>query len=177
MLSLGHEDWSFPIPLMRKAARWRFDALVGKEEILNRRIGQNELSAIQVSLAYVDAQREYALQDLDHDGVLEYAQKFFSEQGKRDGLYWETEPGAEPSPLGPRTAEANAEGFTFFKTIAHGIAGLESELDRTRIAFSANHIYNGAHKGFYYYLFRRRDGLRAVLLLSGAWRTPRSGLC
>ena len=70
----------------------------GKEEILNRRIGQNELSTIQVCLAYVDAQREYALQDQDHDGVLEYAQKFFSEQGKRDGLeYWETGLGKRPA--------------------------------------------------------------------------------
>ena len=113
ILSVGHDDWSFPIPLVKKAAKWRFNMQEGKEEILNRRIGQNEVSAIQVCLAYVDAQREYALQDQDHDGVLEYAQKFFSERGKRDGLYWETGPGEEPSPLGPHAAEANAEGYVF----------------------------------------------------------------
>lgn len=117
-LSIGHDDWSFPIPLVKKAARWRFNIQEGKEEILNRRIGQNELSTIQVCLAYVDAQREYALQDQDHDGVLEYAQKFFSEQGKRDGLYWETGPGEAPSPLGPHAAEANAEGYVFAPSAA-----------------------------------------------------------
>jgi hypothetical protein len=118
ILSVGHDGWSFPIPLVKKAAQWRFNMQEGKEEMLNRRIGQNELSTIQVCLAYVDAQREYASQDRDHDGVLEYAQKFFSERGKRDGLYWETGPGEAPSPLGPHAAEANAAGYVFAPSAA-----------------------------------------------------------
>ena len=90
---------------------WRFSAKHGKEELLNRRIGKNELSAIQVCLAYVDAQREYASKDRNGDGVLEYAQKFLSEPGKKDGLYWEAKEGEEQSPLGPLIGEAKKEGY------------------------------------------------------------------
>jgi hypothetical protein len=87
---IGNETWPFPIPIVREAAGgWRFDTRRGKEELLNRRIGNNELSAIQVCLAYVGAQGEYASKDRNGDGVLEYAQKFLSEPGKKDGLYWE----------------------------------------------------------------------------------------
>ena len=78
-----------PIPIVKQGKSWRFDTKAAKEEILTRRIGRNELNAMQVCLAYVDAQREYALQDVDGDGLLEYAQKFESDPGRKNGLYWE----------------------------------------------------------------------------------------
>jgi hypothetical protein len=83
----------------------------GKEEILNRRIGENELNTIQVMLAVVDAQREYALKDRDKNSLLEYAVKFISDPGKRNGLYWETKAGEQPSPLGPILARAREAGY------------------------------------------------------------------
>ena len=78
---------------------------------MNRRIGRNELNTIQVCLAYVDAQREYAMKDMDGDGKAEYAQKFVSGPGTKNGLYWEAKDGESPSPLGPFAAEASAEGY------------------------------------------------------------------
>jgi len=112
VLEVGNEAWPLPIPMVKSGGQWRFDTREGKEEIIDRRIGKNELSAIQVSLAYVDAQREFAARDRDRDGLLEYAQKFVSEPGKKDGLYWEAQPGEEPSPLGPLAAQAKTEGYT-----------------------------------------------------------------
>ncbi|MGO9374160.1 MAG: DUF2950 domain-containing protein [Syntrophobacteraceae bacterium] len=111
VLEIGNEAWPFPIPIERVGKDWRFSAKHGKEELLNRRIGKNELSAIQVCLAYVDAQREYASKDRNGDGVLEYSQKFLSEPGKKDGLYWEAKEGEEQSPLGPLIGEAKKEGY------------------------------------------------------------------
>jgi hypothetical protein len=111
ILTVGNEDWPFPVPVVKKQGSWRFDANEGRQELLARRIGRNELSAIQVSLAYVDAQREYALKDRDSDGVLAYAQKFGSTPGKKDGLYWEVKEGEKLSPLGPLAAAAQKEGY------------------------------------------------------------------
>jgi DUF2950 family protein len=110
-LVVGSNDWPFPIPLVKKGEGWVFDTDRGKEEILNRRIGQNELDAIQVCLAYVDAQREYAMKDRDGNGLREYAQKFRSDAGKQNGLYWEAKAGEEQSPLGPLAARARSEGY------------------------------------------------------------------
>ncbi len=110
-LLVGASDWPSPIPLVQDGAGWRFDTARGKEEILNRRIGRNELSAMQVCLAYVDAQREYYARDPDQDRLLEYARHFASSPGQRDGLYWETPPGEAPSPLGPLVAKAQGEGY------------------------------------------------------------------
>ncbi|MGE5608067.1 MAG: DUF2950 domain-containing protein [Bacillota bacterium] len=110
-LVIGNSDWPFPVPMTREAKGWVFDSEAGREEILNRRIGENELSAIQVCKAIADAQREYALRDPDGDGVHEYAQKFASDPDKRNGLYWPTAPGEEPSPLGALAAHAAAEGY------------------------------------------------------------------
>jgi len=110
-LIIGKNDWPFPIPLVKKGNLWVFDTASGKEEILNRRIGRNELDTIQVLLAIVDAQREYAMEDRDGDSLLEYAQKFISEPGKKNGLYWETEEGEAPSPIGELLANARAEGY------------------------------------------------------------------
>ncbi len=112
VLYVGNEDWPFPIPIVKKDGAWHFDTNDGREEILARRIGRNELSVIQVCLAYVDAQREYALKDRDSDGLLAYAQKFASDPGKKDGLYWKTKEGDEQSPLGPFFATAQEHGYT-----------------------------------------------------------------
>jgi hypothetical protein len=112
ILHVGNEEWPFPIPIIKKGEHWFFDTKAGKEEILNRRIGRNELNAIQVCLAYVDAQREYVLKKRDGDKLREYAQKFVSEKGKKNGLYWEAKEGEEQSPLGPLVAKAAKEGYT-----------------------------------------------------------------
>jgi len=111
LLVIGKNEWPFPIPLVSKGDWWVFDTASGKEEILNRRIGQNELNTIQVLLAIVDAQREYALKDHDGDALMEYARQFGSDPGKKNGLYWETKEGEEPSPLGELVAKARAEGY------------------------------------------------------------------
>jgi hypothetical protein len=111
VLSVGTDDWPFPVPVVKAGERWRFDAPAGKEEVLARRVGRNELSTIQTLKAVVDAQREYVLLDRDSDGLLEYAQKFMSTPGRKDGLYWNAKPGEPDSPLGPLVARAQAEGY------------------------------------------------------------------
>jgi len=110
-LIVGEKDWPLPIPIAKKGKGWLFDSKGAKEEILNRRIGRNELAVIKVCEAYVDAQQEFALMDSDGDGLFEYAQKFMSTPGKKDGLYWETKEGEKPSPLGPFAAKARNEGY------------------------------------------------------------------
>ena len=110
-LIIGKNDWPFPIPIVKKGERWIFDTASGKEEILDRRIGKNELDTIQVLLAIVDAQREYAMADRDGDSLMEYAQKLKSDPGKRNGLYWAPQEGEESSPLGQLIANARAEGY------------------------------------------------------------------
>jgi hypothetical protein len=111
VLVVGAEQWPMPIPLVRDGNFWRFDATAGEQEVLARRIGRNELSAIQVCGAYVDAQREYAWTAGSNGGLQEYAQHFVSSPGKHDGLFWETQSGQEQSPLGPLVASARAEGY------------------------------------------------------------------
>ncbi len=111
-LIVGDHDWPFPIPIVKKGGTWIFDTMAGKEELLNRRIGRNELNTIQTCLAFVDAQREYAMKDRDSDKVREYAQKFRSTPGKKDGLYWEAKEGDVQSPLGGLAAKAVKEGYT-----------------------------------------------------------------
>jgi hypothetical protein len=111
IVHIGKKDWPFPIPIVKVGESWRFDTKQGREEILNRRIGENELSTIETCLAIFDAEREYASLDRDGDGLLEYAQKFESTKGKTDGLYWEVKPGEKPSPLGPLVAKARGEGY------------------------------------------------------------------
>ncbi len=111
ILHVGDEDWPMPIPLVKDTKGWRFDTAQGKEEILDRRIGRNELTAIGVCHAYATAQVEYASEDLDGDQVLEFAQSLASAPGKRDGLHWKPGSGQAPSPLGPLVAGAVAEGY------------------------------------------------------------------
>ena len=106
--TVGDDDFPFPIPLVPDGPRWLWDTDAGDDELLNRRIGENELATIQVCLAYVDAQREYYSRG---QGLLEYAQRLDSTKGKHDGLYWETRPGELDSPLGPLVARARAAGY------------------------------------------------------------------
>jgi hypothetical protein len=111
VLEVGEHAWPFPIPLVKQDGRWFFDTEAGKEEVLNRRIGRNELSTLRVMRAYVEAQREYAARDRDGDEVLEYAQKVGSTPGLKDGLYWPLELDGEISPLGPLVALAQEKGY------------------------------------------------------------------
>jgi hypothetical protein len=110
MLSVGKDAWPLPIPIVKEASGWRFDAKAGREEILNRRIGRNELAVVQVLQAIVDAQREYYLRNPQGDKLLNYAQRVASSPGKRDGLYFPTKAGEKPSPLGPLVDSARAAG-------------------------------------------------------------------
>jgi len=111
ILVVGKQDWPFPIPVVKKGQGWVFDTEKGKQEIINRRIGENELFTIQAMLAVVDAQREYAMKDRDKNSLLEYAQKFLSDPGKKNGLYWEAKAGEPQSPLGPIMSQARSEGY------------------------------------------------------------------
>lgn len=112
-LTVGNDNWPMPIPLAQNNRNlWYFDTAAGKDEILNRRIGRNELDTIQTMLAINDAQHEYAQADPDHDGVPAYAQKFISDPGRKNGLYWPAEPGQPQSPLGPLVAAATAQGYS-----------------------------------------------------------------
>ena len=116
ILVIGDNDWPFPIPIVSKDGSWQFDTKAGLEEILRRRIGRNELAAIQVSLAYVQAQNEYASLDPGGLGPHTYAQRIVSSPGKKDGLYWPTAEGEEPSPFGDLVAQASAEGYKVGQT-------------------------------------------------------------
>jgi len=112
VIEIGKDEWPMPIPLVKSQDGWRFDTKQGEEEILARRIGRNELAAIQVCLAIVDAEHDYVAQDPDGGGIPEYAAKFVSTPGKHDGLYWETKSEEPPSPLGPLLAAAARDGYT-----------------------------------------------------------------
>ena len=111
VLSTGNDAWPFPIPIVKAGAGWRFDTKAGREEILNRRIGSNEISTMMALLAYVDAQREYYLSNPQRDVISHYADKFVSTGAKRDGLYYPTKPGEPASPLGPLFDRARAKGY------------------------------------------------------------------
>jgi hypothetical protein len=111
-LVVGENDWPYPVPIVKNDGGYVFDAAVGKDEILNRRIGRNELYTQQSCLAVVDAQREYAQRRPMGGDLSEYAQKFFSDPDKKNGLYWPTDENETPSPLGVLVAEASQEGFT-----------------------------------------------------------------
>ena len=111
ILHIGKENWPFPVPIVKYDDKWFFDTEAGKEETLNRRIGEDELTAILVCRVYVKAQREYVLNDWDGDGIFAYAQKLRSDPGKRNGLFWRSRPGQERSPLGELVAQAWHEGY------------------------------------------------------------------
>jgi hypothetical protein len=111
ILVVGSEDYPVPLPLVRKNDTWTFDAAAGRLEILYRRIGRNELDAIQACLAYVDAQNEYAGKDRTGAGAGTYAQRIVSSAGKKDGLYWPAAQGEDASPLGELVAQATQQGY------------------------------------------------------------------
>ena len=111
VLNLGDQNWPFPIPLVKKDGAWFFDTAAGREEIVSRRIGEDELTAIGVCQTYIAAQREYAREDRAGDGVLRFAQKLRSSPGRKDGLYWPVAPDEDPSPFGPLIAEVHAGGY------------------------------------------------------------------
>lgn len=110
-LVIGKEEFPFPIPLVSSNGAWRFDTAAGAEEILDRRIGENELTAIRVLRSFIDAQREYAEANRDGKGV-QYARRILSSDGKQDGLYWPTADGDPESPFGPLIAYARGEGYS-----------------------------------------------------------------
>jgi hypothetical protein len=111
VVSIGKDDFPLPIPLVKVGSAWHFDTAAGEQEILDRRIGRNELNTIEVCHAYVEAQREYAAINPVGKRQGEYAQKFRSSPGEHNGLYWEAENATDESPLGPLVASARAEGY------------------------------------------------------------------
>jgi hypothetical protein len=120
LIIVGEEEWPLPVPLIKKSSKWYFDAKSGRQEILFRRIGANELDAIQVCRGFVEAQKEYALQIHDDSGVNQYAQRIFSTPGKQDGLYWQNSDGTSGGPIGDAVAKALEEGYSIGKSGFHG---------------------------------------------------------
>ena len=139
LLSIGNEDWPFPVPIVRKGGKWSFDAAAGRREILYRRIGTNELDAIQLCHGYVEAQHEYALRKPAGYGVNQYAQRIISTPGKQDGLAWQNPDGTWGGPVGEKIAHVIEQGYTskaepyhgyFFKVLkGQGPAAPLGELD------------------------------------------------
>ena len=117
---VGEEEWPLPVPLIKKNGKWHFDAKAGRQDILFRRIGANELDAITVCHGYVEAQREYAMEIHDNSDINQYAQKIFSTPGKHDGLYWKNADGSSGGPIGEAVAKALEEGYTTGKSGFHG---------------------------------------------------------
>jgi len=112
ILSVGNDDWPLPIPIVKQNGKWHFDTKEGRNEIVFRRIGANELDAIQICRGFVEAQKEYALEVHDKSGVNQYAQKIISTPGKRDGLYWQNEDGTPGGPISEAVARAIEEGYS-----------------------------------------------------------------
>lgn len=120
VLSIGNDDWPLPVPIVKKNGKWHFDSKQGHDEILYRRIGANELDAIQICRGYVEAQKEYASDIHDDSGVNQYAQKIISTPGKRDGLVWRNEDGTLGGPVSEAIADAIAEGYSSKSQGYHG---------------------------------------------------------
>jgi hypothetical protein len=117
---VGNEGWPFPVPLVEKEGKWRFETKEGLHEVLARRIGADELDAIEICGGYVEAQHEYATEDRDGNGVLEYAQRVISSTGKRDGLAWRNPDGSLGGPMAADIASAIAEGYSDKTRPYHG---------------------------------------------------------
>ncbi len=120
ILSVGNDEWPLPIPLVKKAGKWTFDTKAGRQEILFRRIGANELDAIQICRGYVEAQNEYAMEKHDNAKVSQYAQRIISTPGKQDGLAWQNPDGAWGGPVGEGVAKALEQGYTDRSQPYHG---------------------------------------------------------
>lgn len=144
-LQIGPDSWPFPYPLSEHEGRWQFDSSAGAHEIVNRRVGANELSTIQSCLAFVDAQREYYVRNPQRDSLLQYAKVLFSAPGKKDGLYWPTARDERPSPMGERFARARSEGY--FAKEADGDVPFRGYVYRLLTAQG-----NGARGGAYDYM-------------------------
>jgi hypothetical protein len=139
ILSVGNEDWPVPVPIVKQGGKWHFDSQAGRTEILDRRIGGNELDAISICRGYAEAQKEYASEIRDDSGVNQYAQRIISTPGKHDGLAWRNADGSDGGPVGEAIAEAIEEGYTgksgpyhgyFFKTLTgQGPAAPLGQLD------------------------------------------------
>jgi hypothetical protein len=119
-LLVGNGEWPFPVPLVKSGGRWTFDIDAGRKELLYRRIGANELDAIQICDGFVDAQHDYALKKRDGYQVNQYAQRIVSTPGKQDGLAWQNKDGSWGGPIGQKIAEAIAEGYSTRDTSYHG---------------------------------------------------------
>jgi hypothetical protein len=119
-LNIGKEDWPFPVPIVKRGAKWSFDAKAGRQEILYRRIGRNELDAIQICLGFVEAQHEYALMKHNQPGVSQYAHRIISTPGKQDGLAWQKADGTWDGPVGENVARAIERGYTGRTEPFHG---------------------------------------------------------
>ena len=119
-LLVGKEDWPFPVPIVKKGSKWSFDTNAGRQELLNRRIGANELDAIDVCRGYVEAQNDYALQPREGYNVNQYAQTIISTPGKQDGLAWQTPDGTWSGPIGEKIARAIEQGYTSGSEPYHG---------------------------------------------------------
>jgi DUF2950 family protein len=120
ILSVGNDEFPFAVPIVKRAGKWYFDSKQGHDEILFRRIGANELDAIQICRGFVEAQKEYASATHDDSGVNQYAQKLISTPGKRDGLYWQNQDGTPGGPISEAVARAIAEGYSPDKPGYHG---------------------------------------------------------
>lgn len=120
IVSVGSDDWPLPVPVVKREGKWLFDSKAGHAEILFRRIGANELDAIQICRGFVEAQEEYASQIHDGSGLHQYAQKVISSPGKQDGLYWQTADGTPAGPISEPIAKAIAEGYTTKDAPYHG---------------------------------------------------------
>jgi len=132
LIAVGEDTWTLPIPIISSPAGWHFDINEGLERMRIRRIGRNELNVMQAVLAYYDAQMEYMAKDYNHNGILEYAQKFMSFPGKQDGLFWETNADETLSPLGPLFSD---------RQISHGYHGYFYKI----IKAQGKHAKNGAY--------------------------------
>ena len=154
-VTVGHDNWPMPIPLVQKDGKWLFDTKAGLEEVLNRKIGEDELSSITTCRAYAVAQWEYFTEgDWDQDSVAEYAQKMYSTPGKHDGLYWENAEEEKPSPLGRLVATAQAEGYgAHAETQDAAAKGSSQEKDAV---FEESAPYHG-----YYFKILTRQGAAA----------------
>ena len=120
ILSVGKDDWPFPVPIVKKSGKWYFDSKAGRREILARRIGENELDAIDVCRGFAEAQKEYASEIHDDSGINQYAQRIISTPGKQDGLVWKNPDGSLGGPISERVAEAIEQGYTSRGEPYHG---------------------------------------------------------
>jgi len=135
-LEVGTDRWPFPFPIVQRNGRWRFDSAAGAAEIVNRRIGANELATIQSCLAFVDAEREYYLRNPERDPLQHYAQKLVSTEGAKDGLYWPAAGNETLSPLGEEFARARSEGY--FEDNASKLAPYHGYIYRLLLAQGPN---------------------------------------